>query len=271
MKKLFPLALCLCLLALCACGQTEPTSAATPAASTTETQAATTDLPTTGEVLITVTQPQTTQTKASTKKASTTKAMRVATTPAPIPPPEAYGPILDALRILSIVGGNELDQRGDAFTKSANFLNFAGYNYITDNMGYAVVDINGDGTLELVLLNETMHMLALYTLRGSEPIWLTGWTHRSYGTITADGTIYSSGANSASSSILYTHKLEPGADSLTELSYYFYDYVDGQGLKLRESSGGEWRPATEEEITKLIARWDNPPKPMKLTFIPIEQ
>jgi len=55
-------------------------------------------------------------------------------------------------------------------------------------MGYATKDINGDGVLELVLMDRSYELYGLFTLVEDKPVMLTD--HEAYSIIDAEGTVY---------------------------------------------------------------------------------
>ena len=108
----------------------------------------------------------------------------------------------------------------------------------------AIVDINNDGTPELLLLTrEEGHLFAIYTLNDNMPVRLWTGDRRGLAVMTADGILYFSELGD----YLYTLQLEPGADRFTRLS----------------SQRMEWE--------LLWDTLDNLPNPMPLEFIPIAQ
>jgi hypothetical protein len=219
-KHLLAALLCLCLLALCACGQVFVPPEVTGEATTT----------------ITTAQPTTTQAPA-------------------LPPidyptsykdaPAAYKPVLDDLYRQMLLPG--WDKPPDCT--------------------YAVVDINKDGILELLtnLSVPADHVTTLYTLKDNEPVELSWYSVRNRGHFAADGTIYHVGSGGTVGS-LSSYKLKPGASELTQLTSYYcephghYQVINGKDV-----------PTAWEEYDALREKYDNPPNPMPLTFIPIEQ
>jgi len=251
MKPLFALILCVCLLALCACGQAEPeevdatTTAATTAAPTT------TEAPTKLPI----------EYPASYRDA-----------------PEAYKPILDDLyRAVYLISNNILNDNfygdtGISVIPRMFFGNDGEFRHGT--LGYAVKDINKDGMPELLLLTSDCYgskeqiVLSLFTLGDNKPIHLYSCGEREWTKYAADGTIYTVGSGGAATTYLAAYKLEPGAADLTKLPG---EYMSDWGPVWYEFIDDEQEPITEEEFNALHEKYSNPPNPMQFNFIPIEQ
>ena len=133
--------------------------------------------------------------------------------------------------------------------------------------GYAIADINNDGTPELILFFRDQRLHSLYTLHNNAPALLGDWSHRSGAVITTDGTIFDWSSNSAESSIYRSLKLAPGADSLTTLTHYTTDFINGQNV-FRADDDGPWQPLTPEKDAQF-RNHDNQPNPMQFNIIPI--
>ena len=175
--------------------------------------------------------------------------------------PEAYWPVLDDLRKCIYLAENYRDYniRDDwGLTPGIEMLLDSLLSMSGEYIGYAVQDINADGTPELIILfsppGDKLHPCALFTLQDSAPVHLYTYHFREVGSITADGIIYVSYATAPGGN-MRSYRLEPGAAQLTLLTNY--DYL----LRFDD----------EEEILALQKEHCNPPNPMQLTFIPIEQ
>ncbi|MCL2446307.1 MAG: hypothetical protein FWD06_06030 [Oscillospiraceae bacterium] len=182
--------------------------------------------------------------------------------------PEVYWPILRYLHMFA-------DDHEGNIMYAMDALWFAGFGFATrGNNGFMIADINGDGIDELIVMGQfegqDPHMIALFTQHNGVAVRLGSWTHRASAVLTVDGIIYDRASNSSESSVHTSAKLEPGATRLTTLSFHEHDFIDGQNV-MRTSPDGEWQPSSEEEIQALWHNLINPPNPMPLTFIPIEQ
>jgi len=151
-------------------------------------------------------------------------------------------------------------------------------------LGYAVEDINRDGVPELFVLTQGdwtdpdepgmwPHIWMLFTLQDHRPVYLTTIEWRTVGKLAGDGTLYISGNRDAVyMKSLLSYRLEPGAAELTLLAEYYNEITLGVGEAWYEGpyeGGGPVIP--REEIEALRELFWNPPNPMKLSFIPIEQ
>ena len=250
MKPLSALILCLCLLVLCACGQAEPEET-TGAATTITTQTTTTTAPTTLPI-------------------NYPAAYRDA--------PVAYKPVLDAFYMIDQLvlpeNWDELFSDAYAFVWEETHLS-TGECPTFAPLGYAVVDINNDGIPELLLLSEESwvtdeegrYIHSLFTLKDNQPVNISAYSSRHRGYLAADGTIYTSSSGGAPHHILASYKLKPGATELTKLTEY-HAYSGDCFIGPLE---GERQPITQAEFSKLLEQYDNPPNPMPLNFIPVEQ
>jgi len=260
MKRLFPaLLFSLCLLALCACGQD-----ALPAVTTAEviaTEETTTAIPSTTQA---PTMPPI-EYPASYKDA-----------------PEAYKPVLDELYKFVYILVNDIRpiDENELFGKSGGIADTPGSvfsygGFQSGYVGYAIKDINGDGTPELILLNKESTILSLFTLKDNKPVLLGSYSRREYcGGIAADGTIYTVGRAGAAAYSLTASNQKPGASELTELTYFYCDAdynAEPTAFFYRQVINGEERDITHERFQELMSQYSTPPTPMQFTFIPIEQ
>ena len=147
-------------------------------------------------------------------------------------------------------------------------------------LGYAVKDINHDGTLELLLLDPNNvgwgsskgpFIYALFTLKDNKPVQLGQYWRREHAQIGADGTIYVV----ADHSHLYSYKLKAGASELTKLTEYHGELGGERSEKIIDTFMGPYEgaqtPISEEEFLRIFKKHDTPPNPMQFQFIPIEQ
>jgi len=235
-KKLIVAVLCLCLLALCACGWGEPEEITVPA--TTTAIPTTTEAPTTLPI----------EYPANYRDA-----------------PEAYKPVLNEFYYQAQNGSS---QTGDIYVLEPWFFEM-------DDLGYAVQDINGDGVPELLLLTkgeysgfaaeENPFILTLFTLTNDRPVHLAYYWRRERAQLAADGIIYFVAGLGGSYSGLRSFQLETGASELTQLTEYHRE----SGNFYKGTYGEQSMP--EDEFNRLYELYSNPPNPMQLTFIPIEQ
>ena len=263
MKPLIAIALCLCLLALCACGQAKPNPVSVPTFTVVTTIK---DGPTIfAEDETTITVPTTTQSPTITA-APTTQLIQY---PASYKDaPEAYKPVLDAFYYQARPthwGDGEACVIGGEYIAEPIFTQ-------TDNLGYAIKDINNDGIPELLLLDlnnigwgnpEGLFIHALFTLKDDKPVELGQYWRRNHIQLAADGTIYEYGVRNYAS-----YKLDAQATELTRINAF---HNDGAANCFARTGDGEWEPITDDEYNALLKLHSNPPNPMPLTFILIEQ
>jgi len=253
MKTLLTILLCLSLLGLCACGQVEPEQTTPP-----PTTAQTTQVLTTTQV----------------PKIKPTIEYPVSYKDAP----EAYKPILDDLYkfVYTLSNGLELDDSYSGKTGIAEIpaAFYRNGNFDNGSIGYAIKDINNDGIPELMLLNNDHYstneqfVLSLFTLNNDVPVFLEHYWVRSYARFAADGTIYNIGSGGAATTYLSKYKLEPDSTELTKLPG---EYMSDWGPIFVEIIDDDRKSIAEKEFYKLLELYSNPPSPMKLNFIPIEQ
>ncbi len=186
--------------------------------------------------------------------------------------PEAYKPILDSL--LHFTKRMRLGEYD--FNEDMDVIGFSEYPYPNDgDWGYALVDLNSDGVMELLLgsmdgLNDSAPS-SIFTLKDGQPVLVTSFWARNYGVISADRTIYNVGSGGAAYTYLSSYRFDKNADSLTELTDIRSDYSSSEEkpyyIQIIE---GRNHYISEQEFDDYLTLYANPPERMKLTCIPVE-
>jgi hypothetical protein len=185
--------------------------------------------------------------------------------------PCAYKPILDDLFLF------EKHLMSEGYPFDGYFLpeGFVEYPYIKDNLGYALVDINNDGALTLLLgtiyglNNAAPH--AIYTLINGEPVLVAQFWSRFRGVIAQDGTIYSVRSGGAAYTYLSSYRLYENASALTQLTEIKSDYSASEGKPYYiQVINGRNHYISEEEFMGFWEMYRNPSDRMKLTVMPID-
>lgn len=143
--------------------------------------------------------------------------------------------------------------------------------------GYAVVDINRDGILELLLLFNTQageSIMTIYTLKGNKPALIANFGDRTPGNLAADGTVYTYYHGGAAAGTYGSFKLEPGAAEPTYFPWYHFNMGWGDETPEYDKwqndeeqlAGGQ--PITKEEFDAMVKERESKP-PMAFEFIPL--
>lgn len=243
---------------------------------------------------------------AASNAASVTFLSKVYTAPASYEgAPPAYKPVLDAVYLYEQIRRpcNNLNWQGEMTANAweeydgiienlfKKFATDAGYDKY-DNLyyrernkvGYAVKDINNDGTPELLLLEKDRDLwpypkrnapYAMFTIRNGKAVRVEG----DIGCLAEDGFTYNVNYNRIN---LTSFKLEPGATELTCLSIYgarlaFWEDEDippqpywyKEDLERPEEDEMRKLLITEEEYETVAKQYENPSW-MTFDFIPMD-
>jgi len=152
--------------------------------------------------------------------------------------------------------------------------------YGSPRIGYALVDINGDGIEELLILqefspwgehDEFIEILSIYTHRNDELVTLALFrpTSSGSGRIAEDGTIFMY-REWRDVTTFSSHRLEPGATALTQLTGWSIETINIYGDVIAHRGT---TPISLEEFwtayRRYAQRYANQPNPMQFEFIPL--
>jgi len=186
--------------------------------------------------------------------------------------PSEYKPILDALFLLQ----EHMTQDEYGTGEDLEAVGFTEYPYPRDGkLGYALVDLNNDGVLELLLGSvdglDNSAPNSIFMLKEGIPVLLDSFWSRSRGVIATDGTIYSIGSGGAAYTYLSSYRLDKNADTLTQLTDMRSDYSESEGKPYYvQVENGKNHYITEKEFSDFLEKYDNPTDKMVLTVIPIQ-
>ena len=189
--------------------------------------------------------------------------------------PDLYAPVLDALFILQ----QHMKQGDYGSGEYLEAVGFEEYPYLHDGkLGYALVDLNGDGILELLLgtiegLNNSAPN-SIFTLKDGKPVLLGSYWNRSRGVIAADGTIYSAGSGGADYTYLSSYRLDrldaKNEYTLTQLTDIRSDYSASEGKPYYfQIVNDKNHYITEIEFYSYFEKYYNPSDKISLTVIAI--
>jgi hypothetical protein len=185
--------------------------------------------------------------------------------------PEAYKPILDTLFLLE----KRMRREENGFSEEWETVGLFEYPLLRiSTLGYALVDLNNDGVLELLL--GSMDGLSnsapnsIFVLKDGQPVLLISFWSRNRGVISSDGIIYSVGSGGAAYTYLSSFRLDRNADTLTQLTDMRSDYSFPEEkpyyIQVMDDRN---HYISQQEFFDFCIMYDNPPNRMKLTFIPI--
>ena len=108
------------------------------------------------------------------------------------------------------------------YPKDYNGLKHDGY----DDFGYAVKDINGDGSDELLLMLSDGTIIAIFTTHNDEPVLLDCFRYRSYCQLNSAGEICVSGSSGAANSVIQEYTIDAHNAKLSLICEYGSDGFD---------------------------------------------
>lgn len=141
------------------------------------------------------------------------------------------------------------------------------YDYKEDNafkaFGYAVKDINGDGTEELIIVENNedathgKNILAAYTWNGGKPVLLVEGYSRDAFALLDDGTLYEYGSMGAMSTLVAVYALKAGSSELGVEKLLFTYFEDDMTTSVYSADEIVLTPS-DAELTDMSADdfWD---------------
>ncbi len=129
-------------------------------------------------------------------------------------------------------------------------------------MGYALKDVNADGSAELFILSDEYDIHSVYTVRQGSPVLAGGYWSRNTVQMDANGMFYSSSSGGAADSNSASCKLNPESgefDLIEMVGIEDYDYEKGESLpepRYYHIKNGEKTIISGEEANNA---WENFP------------
>ena len=249
MKWISALLICVMMLALCSCGNKaqEPVLEAETADTTENTENAETDDK--SEPSQTVQKADEAETVDETKNEPTPESKKeVVEEKVVLGPEEIYAPVLDGY-YAELVGEFPIDNYFPMTLGTFEITIGSMDEEALSNVGYAMKDINGDGTQELLIMvvsdrGETSYfgerILAMYTIVQDEVQFLAGGWARDRYFLLNDSRIYNEGSSGADDSSFETYRLIENSDVLEQLDS-------------NDSKSGDYEKQLEE-MEKLIEK-----------------
>ena len=128
-------------------------------------------------------------------------------------------------------------------------------------LGYAVKDLNGDGIDELVLLNDSYKVGAVFSMVKEKPVLLGTYRDRSAAWIDEQGLIHNDGSSGAAYSSTTVYRIAEGGASLELVVEYGTDGIEWVGedyvVLYYKLVNGEKVRITQEECWALADQYHN--------------
>ena len=172
---------------------------------------------------------------------------------------DVYAPILEEYREFI---RNGFDENKDYSYVSSGIMEMAGWmepEQLSRSVGYAVMDLNGDGISELLIgtipqenaaVEEKGVIFSGYSCKDGKAVcFLDGWARSSYRWM-GGGNFYYFGSGGAMYSIFAAYKLAPDGTDLAAIDYYFTYQKDEsfQEIGFYHNTTGEWDQEVSEEL-----------------------
>lgn len=158
---------------------------------------------------------------------------------------DGYDSVLERYRLLLSLGGDGFPARVTEFDGAleSTVINAGD----PERLGYAIYDINGDGSPELFLLDENYCVYAIFSRVGGKSVLLDSFgKNNHYVAVGRSGTIYKTGYGKGETR--YTRLLQ--VTDCGELKCLLtYGYVEETGAD--DSTGGRYY-VTEDDVTRTV-------------------
>ena len=130
------------------------------------------------------------------------------------------------------------------------------------SLGYAMKDLNGDGTSELLLLREDFELLAILTLVDGKPVLLDSVQRRYHCSVDENGLIHTQESSGADYTTWRTYRLPPNSgepELIWEQGTDGHEWIDGVAVtKYYKLVNGEKVYVSQEEWDELSALYPYP-------------
>jgi hypothetical protein len=128
-----------------------------------------------------------------------------------------------------------------------------------NSMGYAIKDLNGDGTYELIFIRNDYRVIAIFTTVNGEPVLLGNYWDRKSCFIDENGLIYEAGSNGSDSSSKAVCRIKNNSKELEIIAEFGLDgheWVDGVAVQIYfKTASGEKIRITKEEYDSLNSNY----------------
>lgn len=201
---------------------------------------------------------------------------------------QAYGDVLDMFHAGISSGWKNRDGEGWGVPRDPDDVSYLFYAYLSDytltQIGYAFLDLNGDGNLELLVapmdLQDKGEFYELYTVAGGKLVHAVSAGERDRYYAAVDGSINNHGSGSALTSADDNLHLNPADGSLKvnqaviydayrdRLNPYFYAETDYYDPKTYETDYSVLKSISEEEAKRIE---DALPDNRVITWVPFAQ
>ena len=124
----------------------------------------------------------------------------------------------------------------------------------SSDFGYAIKDINGDGSVELILLRSDGTIVAVFTMHDQKPVLLDAFQNRYRCSLSDSGEIFTSGSNGAARTVNRKYSLDPATGQLLLICEFgtdgfdpdtgetsFYMEVNAARTNLTEAEYEQWK------------------------------